>query len=97
MINSPLISCIVRVFNGELYLAEALDSILAQTHRPLEVLVVDDGSTDGTAKLVGGYGEKVTSPGEIKPALKRAFDSGVPACINVMVDPTLMKRASYLG
>ncbi|TMA95583.1 MAG: glycosyltransferase [Deltaproteobacteria bacterium] len=57
--NSPLISCIVRVFNGELYLAEALDSILAQTHRPLEVLVVDDGSTDGTAKLVGGYGEKV--------------------------------------
>jgi acetolactate synthase-1/2/3 large subunit len=46
---------------------------------------------------LGGYGEKVTSPGEIKPALKRAFDSGVPACINVMVDPTLMKRASYLG
>jgi len=46
---------------------------------------------------LGGYGEKVTSPEEIKPALKRAFDSGVPACINVMVDPTLMKRASYLG
>jgi len=46
---------------------------------------------------LGGYGEKVTLPAEIKPALKRAFDSGVPACINVMVDPTLMKRASYLG
>jgi acetolactate synthase-1/2/3 large subunit len=46
---------------------------------------------------LGGYGEKVTSPEEIKPALKRAFDSGVPACINVMVDPMLMKRASYLG
>jgi acetolactate synthase-1/2/3 large subunit len=46
---------------------------------------------------LGGYGEKVTSPDEIKPALKRAFESGVPACINVMVDPTLMKRASYLG
>jgi len=59
MINYPLISCIVRVFNGELYLAEALDSILAQTYRPLEVIVVDDGSTDGTAKLAGSYGEQV--------------------------------------
>jgi acetolactate synthase I/II/III large subunit len=46
---------------------------------------------------LGGYGEKVTDPAEIAPALKRAFDSGVPACLNVMVDPTLMKRASYLG
>jgi acetolactate synthase-1/2/3 large subunit len=46
---------------------------------------------------LGGYGEKVTSPDQIRPALRRAFDSGVPACINVMVDPTLMKRASYLG
>jgi acetolactate synthase-1/2/3 large subunit len=46
---------------------------------------------------LGGHGEKVTSPDQIRPALQRAFDSGVPACINVMVDPTLMKRASYLG
>ena len=46
---------------------------------------------------LGGYGEKVTSPDQIGPALRRAFDSGVPACINVMVDANLMKRASYLG
>jgi acetolactate synthase-1/2/3 large subunit len=46
---------------------------------------------------LGGYGEAVRSPDEIRPALQRAFDSGVPACLNVMVDPTLMKRASYLG
>jgi acetolactate synthase-1/2/3 large subunit len=45
---------------------------------------------------LGGYGQKVTSPGEIRPALRRAFDSEVPACINVMVDPSLMKRTSYL-
>jgi acetolactate synthase-1/2/3 large subunit len=48
-------------------------------------------------EALGGHGEKVTSPKEIRPALHRAFDSGVPACINVMVDPTLMKRASYLA
>jgi len=46
---------------------------------------------------LGGYGELVTDPGEIRSALQRAFDAGVPACLNVIVDPTLMKRASYLG
>jgi acetolactate synthase-1/2/3 large subunit len=46
---------------------------------------------------LGGYGEVVTEPAGIRPALQRAFDSGVAACVNVIVDPTLMKRASYLG
>jgi thiamine pyrophosphate-dependent acetolactate synthase large subunit-like protein len=46
---------------------------------------------------LGGYGERVTDPGQIRPALQRAFDAGVPACINVIVDASLMKRASYLG
>jgi glycosyltransferase involved in cell wall biosynthesis len=55
----PLISCIVPVFNGERYLHEALDSILAQTYRPVEVIVADDGSTDGTVAVVASYGERV--------------------------------------
>ena len=55
-----LVSCIVPVFNGERYLDEALDSILAQTHRPLEIIVADDGSTDGTATVAAHYGERVT-------------------------------------
>jgi len=46
---------------------------------------------------LGGYGERVTDPREMRPALRRAFDSGVAACLNVLVDPTLMRRASYLG
>ena len=57
--NDALISCIVPVFNGEPYLHEALDSILAQTHRPLELIVVDDGSTDGSAAVVATYGDQV--------------------------------------
>ena len=56
----PLVSCIVPVFNGERYLAEALDSILAQTYRPVDLIVVDDGSTDGTAQVAAGYGERIT-------------------------------------
>jgi len=46
---------------------------------------------------LGGYGERVTDPSEIRPALQRAFDAGVAACVNVMVDASLMRRASYLG
>jgi len=58
--TTPLVSCIVPVFNGERYLGEALDSILAQTYCPLEVAVVDDGSTDGTAAVVASYGDRVS-------------------------------------
>jgi len=46
---------------------------------------------------LGGYGERVEKPSEIRPALERAFASGVPACINVLVDSSLMQRSSYLG
>ena len=56
-----LISCIVPVFNGERYLAETLDSMLAQTYRPIEIIVVNDGSTDRTAAVVAGYGDRVHS------------------------------------
>lgn len=54
------ISCIVPVYNGARYVAEALDSILAQTLRPTEIIVVDDGSTDTTAEVVNGYAQAVT-------------------------------------
>lgn len=46
---------------------------------------------------LGGHGEQVTSPEEIGPALRRAFDSGVAACVNVAIDPSLMTRRSYMG
>jgi acetolactate synthase-1/2/3 large subunit len=43
---------------------------------------------------LGGYGEFVERPGDIRPALERAFASGVPACINVRVDPTAVSAAT---
>jgi glycosyltransferase involved in cell wall biosynthesis len=53
------VSCIMPVYNGEQYLAEALDSVLAQETPVHEIIVVDDGSTDGTSAVVRRYGERV--------------------------------------
>lgn len=57
--KSSLVSIIVPVYNGALFLAEALDSILAQTYDSIEVIVVDDGSTDATAEVAKRYHDKI--------------------------------------
>lgn len=49
------VSVIVPVFNGVRFLAEAIESVLRQTAPPLELLVVDDGSSDGSAALARGF------------------------------------------
>ena len=59
MSSKALVSTIIPVHNGERYLAEAIESVLAQTYRPVEVIVVDDGSTDGSAHVARSFGKRV--------------------------------------
>lgn len=56
--NSPRATVIVPVFNGEERLRECLESIAAQTAAPLEVMVIDDGSTDDTPRLASEFCEE---------------------------------------
>ena len=61
MNNQPLISIIIPVYNGSNYIKEAIDSALSQTYSNIEVLVINDGSTDGgaTEEIVLSYGDKI--------------------------------------
>ena len=54
----PLISVIIPVYNNEKYLCECLDSIIAQTYRNIQIITVDDGSTDASGKILDQYADK---------------------------------------
>lgn len=55
--KSPLVSVIMPAYNSEEYLAEAIESVRAQTHTAWELLILDDGSTDKTAEIALRYAE----------------------------------------
>ena len=71
---SPVISCIVPVFNGERYVQQALESIHQQTYRPLEIIVINDGSTDNTKEVVNNL--------EFSVQYVEQFNSGPAAARN---------------
>ena len=53
--QQPLVSVVICAYNGEKYLARAIESVLAQTYRNFEIVIVDDGSSDGTVELIHKY------------------------------------------
>ncbi|MBE0426195.1 MAG: glycosyltransferase family 2 protein [Nitrospirae bacterium] len=57
--NNPLISIVVCTYNRVQMLERTMESIFAQQYRPVEILIIDDGSTDNTGELIEGYGNKV--------------------------------------
>src|SRR4029077_2278949 len=82
------ISVVMGVYNGASTLAPTLDSILAQTERDFECIVVDDGSTDGTPEILARYGSR---DGRIRlihqqnAGLTRALTAGCAAARGVYI------------
>lgn len=50
--RSPLVSVLIPVYNAELFVAEAIESVLAQDYKSVEIITIDDGSIDGSAKVI---------------------------------------------
>lgn len=78
MEDKPLVSVIIPVYNCERYLAETIESVLAQTYQPLEMILMDDGSTDGSAEVANRFAHSVRycsqSNGGIGAARNRGAD-----------------------
>lgn len=53
--KTPMVSVIMPVYNGEKYLSEAIESVLNQTYKNFELIIVDDGSTDGSKKIINKF------------------------------------------
>ena len=60
MTSTPLISVVITNHNYRRYLGECIDSALSQIYPNIEVIVVDDGSTDNSAALLQSYGKRIT-------------------------------------
>lgn len=74
-----LASCIIPAFNAEPFVGEAIETALKQTYAPLEILVVDDGSTDRTADVVRSYGTRLTYVHRLHRGTAAAKNVGVHA------------------
>ncbi len=55
----PLVSCIIPVFNGGEYIGSAIESVLSQSYKNIEIFVVDDGSTDRTGDIASLFGDRI--------------------------------------
>ena len=76
MVDRPLVSVVVIVRNGERFLVEALRSILAQSYRPLEILVVDGQSIDRTAEIARSFADVRYFP-QPDRGISRAYNFGI--------------------
>lgn len=81
----PKVTLVVPVYNGEDYVAEALDSILAQDYANLEAIVVNDGSKDGTPDILARYADRMTVTMQANAGQSAALASGWRAASGALI------------
>ena len=79
------VSAVVPVHNGSAYVAEAIESVLGQTRPPIECLVIDDGSTDETAEVVGRFGRDVVYVRQDRAGVSSARNRGAALARGALV------------
>ena len=87
--NYPLISVIIPVYNGEKYISETLESVIAQTEKNWEIIAINDGSTDTSQTILENYLKKI--PGRLQVisvengGVSRARNIGVSAARGIYI------------
>jgi glycosyltransferase involved in cell wall biosynthesis len=76
MNNNPLVSIIINNYNYDRFLAESIDSALTQTYSHIEVIVVDDGSTDNSREILASYQDKIIPILKENGGQASAFNTG---------------------
>lgn len=75
----PQVSVVIPTYNAASVLAQAIDSVLAQTYRAFEIIVIDDGSSDSTPELLRAYGNRVRGIRQDNAGVYAARNRGVRA------------------
>lgn len=78
---NKLVSVVSPCYNGEMYIARYLESMLKQTYRPLEIILVNDGSTDKTEEIILSYKDKLEESGITLKYVKKQ-NGGTGAAVN---------------
>ena len=92
--SNPLVSAIIPAYNSEKYITETLDSVFAQTYRPVEIIIIDDGSTDRTAEIVKNY--RATEDNETKLIYIYQQNSGPSKARNTGIQSATGKYIAFL-
>jgi len=105
MVSKPSVSVIIPVYNGELYLAEAIESVLQQTYPPKQIIVVDDGSEDRTSEIAQSY-PQVQYLFQVNQGVAAARNAGIDAACgdlitfldsdDIMLPDAISKRVAYI-
>jgi glycosyltransferase involved in cell wall biosynthesis len=86
--NEPLVTVLMSVYNGEEYLGEAIESILNQTYKNFEFIIIDDASTDSSAAIISSYNDA-----RIRP-VANAQNMRLTASLNKGID---LARGKYIA
>lgn len=86
---NPLVSIVIPVYNGANFIKDAIDSALSQTYKNIEVIVVDDGSTDYTKEIVASYGNQIK--------YYKKDNGGVATALNFAIKKARGKYISWLS
>lgn len=88
MKNDPLVTVIIPVFNCEKYIRESIECALAQTYSNIEIIAVDDGSTDNSLRVLESFGGKIT--------IIRQKNSGSAVARNAGIEAAAGKYVAFL-